>query len=920
MSVDGGFWNRNIREIQEGLVALGADVAVNGILSNTTIRELQVATNLLGADPPLAEDGGLGNDSIRELQFAVIALGGAIVLPLPFSGFDFSETDRRDDPNEDGSVIRQAGIIDAEVQGAIVTGTVATDKPFMYLYGSPPAAEVTISGVPALKAAISYGYFYRDSMAGTYAIAHDPSLTDCTLVAVAQFDAVDSMQTVVWIPLNDPASSGEGSNVTVAVTPSSVVLASLNEAGDGNVFAVDESFEFDPLIPHVYTLEKVSNEYRLWVDDTELDLTWEPGRRDAAAYGPLYEYTAYPNAFAGVDTGPSEMRQGGSWLYHLLSDPEREAVIADLMDRWVVEGLEHFVPLSTALFDLNERALDGGTQVDVPTVVNVAVVSSAAESGAVEVTFTGGVDAVISIQWDDELADVQAAIDGECSGCVVTGTPLSTPDGAWFFEFDGDGLGETIDAEATADTITGTTIVVEVGQAGVSVQTVWPDQTVNGNDGIAGDGGQTTDTFVSTFGSGTDNFTFYSGPSHSTGGTSTLHIGAPFNDDVVLPFDATVGDVVTLVEAVTGVGTVDLDNILDEETLLEDNSATSFLWAGVLDDVGPTCTLDTSTLVRDGYGLCGSEPDPGVQRYVTDVPERGFVVGSDAHGSTLTALYGNDSAMWVPGATVGTLFIVWTPGDEYGGDAEGSETCDPGFAEDDEYGAYDDLYGYADDPENSYVGAYTTTDGGNSYGAPQSGEPMIRVLRDGAETTPAMHHIDGPAMDPQTMYAGLPGARDMTTLGTGVLFANYTGGGYCAPGRQHRRIGFTEVLSDAEVESVRDQIIAYMATKGVTITKRAVSPAPGTVSGIVTDENDDPVEGAIVNFQAAETHETAADGSYSGTHNGGEGEGFVVHPPVGDTAHVDTWVANDGSTSTEFVEAVILDGDMVFDVQLLEAP
>lgn len=92
---DGGGWNENISELQTALVALGADIPINGVLSNTEIVRMQQAVLDLGgtlADP----DGDLGNDSIAALQHAVNLLQGGVT-PVdpgpPVFDFDMRQLD-----------------------------------------------------------------------------------------------------------------------------------------------------------------------------------------------------------------------------------------------------------------------------------------------------------------------------------------------------------------------------------------------------------------------------------------------------------------------------------------------------------------------------------------------------------------------------------------------------------------------------------------------------------------------------------------------------------------------------------------------------------------------------------------------------------------------------------------------------------
>lgn len=226
---------------------------------------------------------------------------------------------------------------------------------------------------------------------------------------------------------------------------------------------------------------------------------------------------------------------------------------------------------------------------------------------------------------------------------------------------------------------------------------------------------------------------------------------------------------------------------------------------------------------------------------------RGFVLTTDVDGTHLAAAYSRDSAMWIQGVFVRTVFIAWTPGAEYdGGSADGAETCSPGFNEDITGGAYDDLYGYGGDPASSYIASYTLTSK-SQYGGPQAGESMIRTMRDGVvdEVYP-MHHVDGPVMDPQTVYNDNRVAN-LSEDFPGILFANYTGGGYCTAGEHHWILGFEPVLTDDECESVRDQMIAELAAHNVTITKRdQFIPPPSAISGTVTDTLAAPVAGASV--------------------------------------------------------------------------
>lgn len=74
---DGGIWNENISELQAAVLALGGDVEVNGVISNTEILRLQRAVNTIAGYNLIADpDGDLGNDAMLTLQDAVNFLTG----------------------------------------------------------------------------------------------------------------------------------------------------------------------------------------------------------------------------------------------------------------------------------------------------------------------------------------------------------------------------------------------------------------------------------------------------------------------------------------------------------------------------------------------------------------------------------------------------------------------------------------------------------------------------------------------------------------------------------------------------------------------------------------------------------------------------------------------------------------------------
>lgn len=590
------------------------------------------------------------------------------------------------------------------------------------------------------------------------------------------------------------------------------------------------------------------------------------------------------------------------------------------------------VDLSTALFDLNEREIDSEGRSYL-----FYMSTHPASTGAVTLSFSGAYTGDLTLT----AAQANALFDTPNPEGVATalnaalGTDLITvesdEDVATVYHVYSNAGNVPLDMEETANTLDPAAsfwwALIEVEQ------TVWPDQTGNGNDAYAGDGGR--GVYHGThFVSDATGLTFHAGPSYSTGGFSTLHIGAPFNDDVVLAFDVIVEDVTTALCDVTGFNTWSTGGT--DSDLLEDNVAIAYVWQDEGD--APTCTLDVSTLTQpDGPGLIG-----GAAGFDPDADgSMGFVVGFDAHGSTLTAVYDNDSAMWVPGVQGRSLYYVWIPGDEYADSiGDGTETCPIGYGEDEEWGDYDDAYGYVDDPESSYIAPYWGN--ASQYGGPQAGEAMLVTvvfsLEADEEQLGFMQHVDGPVMDAQTMWDL---ERDNVNHPPGLLLLNYTGGGYCAPGRLPRAIEFDARHTLEESESVRDQIIAWAADNGVTITKRDVAdppeppepPEPGVLSGTVFDPDLVPLAGVTVDLVHDEsvveaTTTTAVDGTYSLAYAVLNNSYYGIRATKDDPGLAETWFTGSDETgplgAPNWNSAAYVDtssgGDVAdLDIKMLEA-
>lgn len=291
--------------------------------------------------------------------------------------------------------------------------------------------------------------------------------------------------------------------------------------------------------------------------------------------------------------------------------------------------------------------------------------------------------------------------------------------------------------------------------------------------------------------------------------------------------------------------------------------------------------------VLNGDGGMTTWPDAtGNTAGAVDVEGGAFAVGSDHGHSTVIAHFddsgdeGGDGSGPRPVVDIDltdphTLYYLVTLGDDAPDDTEMiARSLDPASNV-----WYQDTYTVADDRPTSRVLGYTF---GEFHGGPQIGDTyVVTCVNDPIE---ALIHVDGIEANgsDQTIY-GSSGIGDLPSP-TGIMLANYPGGGYCLPGRHRRWLCYDGVHNAAQRSAVRDLLIAQAAEDEITITKYPETPLPPgrVISGTVTD-GVDPIEGAAV-MVVTLTHGRSGDavftdiaGHYSATTRGLEdGEDAVV--------------------------------------------
>jgi hypothetical protein len=120
------------------------------------------------------------------------------------------------------------------------------------------------------------------------------------------------------------------------------------------------------------------------------------------------------------------------------------------------------------------------------------------------------------------------------------------------------------------------------------------------------------------------------------------------------------------------------------------------------------------------------------------------------------------------------------------------------------------------------------------------------------------------------------------------MFPNYPGGGYCAPGGWKRLRVWQKALTEDERLFTRLECKAQAEADGLvcTLYDETPPPAPASLHGVVTDEDDNPVAGATVqllsnaDFAVSREGTTNASGEYAITAPAGGGDYVVCVLPT----------------------------------------
>lgn len=313
--------------------------------------------------------------------------------------------------------------------------------------------------------------------------------------------------------------------------------------------------------------------------------------------------------------------------------------------------------------------------------------------------------------------------------------------------------------------------------------------------------------------------------------------------------------------------------------------------------------------------------------YDPDVPERGFVISSDANGSVLSQTYDGDQITTVPvdlsqfptGFTiVHHMKVSGTPPD-----ATSMITGDIAA-----YGDYKYMTVYDDAPESSFVVTGSSSDPA-SYGV-APGDNILWSLVYSVAAGTVMQHIDGPVLEPQTLYReGVDVASLLSQYGLSI--GNYySGGGYGFEGDERKWLLFGKPLLPAELLFVR---LAEQATNEGTayaFTLRNVippPPGPATIAGTIT-AGGAPAEGVVVqSYQGptltGQSNATGPDGTYEISIDAlsgvpGDHDVLAVTP---DAEHASTWY--DGVLDQGDATPVAVTNDHTtpgIDIELLASP
>jgi hypothetical protein len=499
-----------------------------------------------------------------------------------------------------------------------------------------------------------------------------------------------------------------------------------------------------------------------------------------------------------------------------------------------------------AWIDYDERQLDGAT-LDVDVQPN----QWRTRKNLSDVPTSGSFDVVVgapvndSVTWDFDIteAEAQTLMESICGAGNVTVGGSGFPSGEWkdhagmsssafTIQFIGDLLGTDLDLSVTNDTLdVGTAEVIEeYPYSSTTTMTVYPNQ---GSAGSAGDAVLDGDESLT-------GFVVYPPPESAPASESGIVGATLLVDDVAVGpgwvadeeivaarlklqlVDRAADTPTTYIEVVSvqQLASAYVSTGLYAEFDIEAHQTGDLLLSCLDGTVVPEGTRFEDLVVDayDGEGsyeacMLSGAPIPrwvvnefGLSYFNSDNPTT--EVGPGAVGNTqVVAVYSYGGlVMPLDPGEEWTIQYLWVVGTD--GYLDGEEWC-PLTADPDDASNYSDCYVFDGDRASSYL-----YDIESQYGGPQPGDVVIRTIRlspDGCIT-----HVDGYEVTDgdQTQY----GFTALQQAASGVMLANYPGGGYCAPGNWKRVRVWQKALTEDERRFTRLECKAQAEADGLVCT------------------------------------------------------------------------------------------------------